>query len=87
MTICPFMSRPMVDDDGDLDQNWVVPCQREKCAAWGPVEPLWVIERADGKDSDQYITFHEGRWQRIPRKNGHDLIICGCRRLGFEVPE
>ena len=85
MTICPFMSRPVVGlHDTKLRP---VDCQREKCAAWGPVEPLWVIERVDGKDSDQYITFHGGKWKRIPRRNGHDLILCGCRRLGFEVPE
>ena len=51
---------------GCVPDLYEVECLREKCAAWGPVEPLWVIERADGKDSDQYITFHEGRWQRIP---------------------
>ena len=35
MTICPFMSRPVVGlHDTKLRP---VDCQREKCAAWGPV--------------------------------------------------
>ena len=78
--ICPFMST----------DNQTVPfvcCQREGCAAWGPVEPLWILEREGGENREYYVTWFEGKWQRIPKKPDQELIICGCRRIGYEVPE
>lgn len=85
MTICPFMSRPESDSDG-----WAlarVECLREECAAWGPVEPLWILEREGGENREYYVTWFEGKWQRIQKKPDQELIICGCRRIGYEVPE
>ena len=44
MTICPFMSRPVVTMEqigeyrkADTPELFIVGCLREKCAAWGPV--------------------------------------------------
>jgi len=90
MTICPFMSRPVPMPHTHPDKWWLVgdvKCRREKCAAWGPIEPLWIIERDGGETREYYVTFHEGRWRRIPKKPDAELILCGCRRLGAEVPE
>jgi hypothetical protein len=88
MTVCPFMSRPFWRREEDTDAALVeVACLRERCAAWGPVEPLWRLDRVDGETRERYVVWREGRWQSIPKNPCADLILCGCRRLGYEVPE
>ena len=93
MTICPFMSGPVAEgvarggSRGCVPDLYEVECLREKCAAWGPVEPLWILEREGGETREYYVTWFEGKWQRIPKKPDQELIICGCRRIGYEVPE
>ena len=78
--ICPFMST-------DTQTAPFVCCQREKCAAWGPIEPLWILEREGGETREYYVTWLKGRWRKIPKNRDHELTLCGCRRLGGEVPE
>jgi hypothetical protein len=90
MTICPFMSRPVAAATHPLKyaEFAEVECQREKCAAWGPVEPLATIAPgAEGPYSggDMITVLVNNEWKTIPSPG--PVVKCGCRRIGGEVVE
>lgn len=68
-------------------------CQREKCAAWGPVSPFWTArDRGENREAgwdEVHVELAGNEWKETLRegKIDHGVWNMGCRRIGGEVPE
>ena len=100
MTICPFMSRPVVTMEqigeyrkADTPELFIVGCLREKCAAWGPVSPFWTTRDRDENRETGWDEVHVepagNEWKETLHegKIDHGVWKMGCRRIGGEVRE
>lgn len=75
MTICPFMTRGMLQlNDDDTESTVLIPveCLREKCAAWAQIG-------SKTKVANPGCTFGFEIKEQVS--------IYGCRLIGGEVPE